>query len=212
MKCTIDKNIFGKLILKKNGFFPSESYRFLIICGYDFSNKRFLAIDVDNKPTVFKPVYYTVDETCKLMSYSDALEHIDKMLNKTKNSLNKLSELCELGNIEVARLFNRYAECYNQKCVHDNLRKSCSGNWRVIYEREYNALLKGLRRVEKRFHHYFKEQAKSMMEYAIRCGSNGDIVSQVKNMEMRISTIEKYRQTFVDMYKELTKNLLIEEN
>lgn len=209
MQFGFDKDIIGKFCKKEQDKY-SNMLAFRRVVGYDFINNVYIVKDIDNffhtygalcPSGMAMPEVYTLDEVFALID-AEIEKEKKKYLILDEKMPNNTKEFRQNEVTEFNRLFRVYRECVNQVKIYNQYlewaEKKYDFETRELYTKEMAGAQKALRRLDKRFHYYFKKDAKRVQEIVLGYGYFDDIVHAKSRIADLIKRYEKYKSILVN--------------
>ena len=208
MEFEFDKNIIGKLCIKEKDK-HSNQVEFQQVVGFDFVHKLYLVKNIHNFFHGYTILCPAGKEIPKLYTLDEALALIDEEIEKEKQKYLILDEKIpkcdkefkENEMIEFNRLFNTYKECVHQIKIYceylEWAEKKYDFESRTLYSKELAGAQKALRRLKKRFHYYFGNDAERVQEIVAGYGYFDNVVHAKGRIADLIKRYEKYKETLV---------------
>ena len=167
------KDNIGKFIYRQR-LGGENIFDLLIITGYDYFTERYYGHYICHG--LWGRDEYNYIDTRELdtaLTYTDTVDLLNSKINKLQEQINDILKFVDRFDIskyehenernELQRLQRSYKECVNEKNLYEKLKP-----YHTEYEKELQRVVKSLKRIEKRFYHYFKADAKDI----IRCLDN----------------------------------------
>lgn len=184
----------GKFVLSSDVSYIFRRSLFYSVTGYDFCKKKYLVFD--------GYTYHALTNTdIKFYSYEEAINYIKTTIDKNimlSSLLQKTydSFRAEKDNSknELKHLSSAYSESIKQKKFLETYAKQFKG-----YEYELKKTEKAIRRLNKRFYHYFGENAEEIQKMITTYGNIHQILELIKKISSendKLNKLEKEMQLF----------------
>lgn len=188
----------------------STSHPFKIIMGYDFIRNVYIAGEIDIIPSLYaavKPlskdvVFYSLDEALSLID--EKINNENEKISKLEKIVNfdKISQMKENHQNEFISIFNAYREICGQINILKKLISHTSNprdsKINKLYRHELSKTEKALRRINKRYHFFFGDNAATVQETVLK---NDFYSNPYTTRKQILSAIKKYEDEKMQLRK-----------
>ena len=201
-----DYENIGKLVANEN-YTKDDTAQYLMVVGYNYLSGRYILFDISRRNDTFKiEAYKSCFHPEKMVTAEEAMAEIDEKIHLLEMKVEKLRankslfddvfhlQSRENYRNELLNISGAYEECCNQLKYF-----SCY----KCYPIDEANVRKGIKRLSKRFHFFFGDDANIVMD-AIESG--GRIESVIRAMhvaEDKIKKLEKHKQEISKAYSKL---------
>ena len=190
---------------------------FEFIVAYDYLSERYLTIDL----SAWANIYSRVSERSPLFTLDEALAHLEKrraeMVSEKEEIVNRAffydqvrSDLQQTNKTnyqnEMLHLSNAYHEALRQKKdLQLYLEGASNDEYKKMYGKELKATEKALRRLDKRFHFYFGDNAEYVKTCIREIGPYNCMKGGIRALDANIKSLDKQKESLILKYKKIEK-------